>query len=236
SSFDGGAIATILTRSGRALTLDHRRGLDAVSAVFAAAAMYGEFLVDPALGANTDWIVTFPTKSFYVAPRDFALTQPLAPFVERFGDGVAGASNVEMLATVFDREEGAVNVPGGDHLGVPVSAAPWRLRYEVNAIAFGSSSAAAASSGVFGSTLSSMLQPLGTAGQVALDLASGDGGHAMVPDAAGIVVHGLPVTGFMAYDIVNANARAGILANYGGAFPHRTRTDCTDATGAERCD
>ncbi|MET0231338.1 MAG: hypothetical protein ABW186_10445 [Rhodanobacteraceae bacterium] len=36
-----------------------------------------------------------------------------------------------------------------------------------------------------------------------------------------ILLRGLPVTGFMVYNIVNASASPGVLANYSGAFPHR---------------
>jgi hypothetical protein len=61
-------------------------------------------------------------------------------------------------------------------------------------------------------------------------LASGDTiGHALRPDHAGKRLHGLPVTGFMAYNIVNANAAPGKLANYGGTFAHRANVSCTQS-------
>jgi hypothetical protein len=44
------------------------RGVDAVSAVLMADTLYNEFNNESALGAATDWIVTFPTKNFYVDP------------------------------------------------------------------------------------------------------------------------------------------------------------------------
>jgi len=37
----------------------------------------------------------------------------------------------------------------------------------------------------------------------------------------------LPMTGFMVYNIINANAAPGRLANYGGAFAHRPSIACT---------
>src|SRR4029079_7965724 len=44
------------------------QGVDAVSAVLMADTLYNEFDTEPALGAATDWVVTFPTKQFYVDP------------------------------------------------------------------------------------------------------------------------------------------------------------------------
>jgi hypothetical protein len=37
---------------------------------------------------------------------------------------------------------------------------------------------------------------------------------------------GLPAIGFMTYNIINAQAQPGVLANYGGLFPHRSSISC----------
>ena len=65
TSTAGGAIAFVFN-NGALLTLDYADGIDAVSAVFEANAIYNEYLTTASIGANTDWIVTFPTKRFYV--------------------------------------------------------------------------------------------------------------------------------------------------------------------------
>ena len=44
--------------------------------------------------------------------------------------------------------------------------------------------------------------------------------------AAGTVVLGLPVTGYYGYNVINANAQPGSLANYGGLFRHRASRSC----------
>jgi hypothetical protein len=47
---------------------------------------------------------------------------------------------------------------------------------------------------------------------------------------------GLPVTGFMAYNVINTQAAPGRLANYGGTFRHRSRARCTsDADAGDPC-
>lgn len=51
-------------------------------------------------------------------------------------------------------------------------------------------------------------------------------------------LYSLPVTGFMVYNIINANAAPGRLANYGGALPHRASMLCfsdMQLTGPNPC-
>jgi len=226
SSFIGGATARVVTNDGRALQLDYQKGIDAVSAVFAADAIQNEYFVDPNLGADTDWIVTFPTKEYYV---DIGFNSDgtdlvLPPFTESFGFNVAGQSNSTFVATVYDREEGHANDAPVD-IGPPVTH-PNAFPYQVNALGFSTMDVAASS--VLGSSLLAHwdFAQFGNDGWASLDLASGDGGHLFPPDHDGIVLRGLPVTGFMVYNIINANAQPGLLANYGGVFPHRSTISC----------
>jgi len=231
SSVPGGAVAYVTTESGRPLALDYANGIDAASAVFTADAIYNEYLVEAQLGAQTDWVVTFPTKAFYVDPwfvgfdeSGTAISVP--PFVETFGASTPGQSNVHFGMTVYDREEG--NQP--QLSGVPTNAPP-ALSYQVNVVSFAAPGAGGVVSPVLGSNLvSAYLPPFGADGWARIDLASGDGGHQLRPDANGTVFSGLPVTGFMVYNIINANAQPGLLANYGGTFAHRSTVSCDSAT------
>jgi hypothetical protein len=75
------------------------------------------------------------------------------------------------------------------------------------------------------------IPPWGTAGAVTLNFATGDGRAHELPErvdpqgnAAG--VFDLPVTGFMAYNIINTHAQPEMVANYGGAFQRRATTSC----------
>ncbi len=230
SSVANGAVAYIFAAGGKLITLDYAQGIDAVSAVFTSDTLYNEFLVNSNIGASTDWIITFPTKRFYVDPYYVGSTA-VAPFVETFSKNIAGQSNVEVVPTLYDREEGFTTA--GDIFSPPTSH-PSALPYEVNAISFlaGSDANAGKVSGVFGSTLVSNIPPYGDSGWMRFDLASGDGGaHKLRADVNGDVVHGLPATGFMAYNLVNANNGAsGVLANYGGVFRHRASRTCANAT------
>ena len=50
----------------RAVELKYDRGVDAISAVFMHETIMNEYTLDAALSASTEWVVTFPTKAFYV--------------------------------------------------------------------------------------------------------------------------------------------------------------------------
>jgi hypothetical protein len=233
---NGVARAYLSDNEGRPLTLDYTFGIDAVSAIFTSDALYNEYLVDSSLGSNTDWVVTFPTKAFYVDDL-YGPQVPFPPFVEAFTDG---QSNVQLDATVYDREEGFFLLV--DDFPEPIAVPPALLPYEVNVISFLDIPAPAGGtpSGVFGSTLTNVnIPPYGSSGAVTLDLASGDAGGHVLPggiDLLGVAVTltGLPVTGFMSYNIINTQAQPGMLANYGGSFHHRATMSCIGP--AEECD
>jgi hypothetical protein len=223
----GVATAYVLTPDGRPLALDYAFGVDAVSAIFMADAIYNEYIVAGSLGANTDWVVSLPTKNFYVDAMYGAV--PLAPFDAAFvAPGVAPAF---IAGTVYDREEGASTFGGPcDGLCPPPLPLP-NLSYQVNVIPIGAIVAPGAASGVFGSNLDVFaIAPYGEDGQITLDLT--DVPQAVLPgginpDGVSVNLVGLPVTGFMAYNVINANAQPGLLANYSGLFHHRSSTACT---------
>jgi hypothetical protein len=210
--------------NGQLLTADYAFGVDAVSAVLMSDTIYNEYFVDPDFGANTDWVVTFPTKRFYV-DTFFNGGAVIPPFSENFA---GGASFVEVGINMYDQEEGFTTQP--EDFSPPISVRPSALPYEVNVISFLTDTSADDPSGVFGSMLRANITPYGDAGWLRLDLASGDGGHAMRPAGDGTVMHGLPATGFEAFNVINSDAQPGLLANYGGLFRHRASRSCTGGT------
>ncbi|HEX7769090.1 MAG TPA: hypothetical protein VF422_03580 [Dokdonella sp.] len=243
----GGARATVIRDDGRAMELDYARGIDAVSAVYLADRLYNEFLVAPSLGASTDWVVTFPTKRWYV---DAALepSAPRPPFTARFD--APGVSDVVLHAVLHDQEEGHSDTfPPEDGCGfICPDERPFTLSHQTNVVRVRPGGASASASDVLGSRTATTLEPFSMvpldaeAGWIEVELAEPFGGgstHAL-PDgrtASGdqvVNLHGLPVTGFMVYSIVNANAAPGRLANYEGAFAHRTHVGCDirDGSGA----
>jgi hypothetical protein len=219
---------------GKPVVADWAFGEDAVSAVLMADSIQNEYLVASTLGANTDWVVTFPTKAMYV--DSLYANSPRAPFVEAFQ--APGISRVVATANHYDREEGAsVQPPPCESTGC-MAVPPLYLAYEVNVLSYVSGSDESFTSGtpsrVLGSTLTySAFDPHGSSGFTQLDLASGDAGHSLAGgiDPAGhdIVVNGLPAVGFMVYNIINTDAQPGLLANYGGVFAHKATASCVGA-------
>src|SRR5207237_837762 len=72
---------------------------DPVSAVLMQAQVLNEFVLDTVTKSGTDWVVTFPTKRFYVAAGSGAAQRP---FQNNFG--ASGACD-DVGANLFDREE-----------------------------------------------------------------------------------------------------------------------------------
>jgi hypothetical protein len=181
-------------------------------------AIYNEYFVAAGLGASTDWVVTFPTKHYYYA----------------------NGSSIRVTAGVYDREEGVTPIPP---LCPPTcSDEPTWLNYEVNVVGLQDAAHfnAGDPSGVFSSKLNTLfLPPNGDDGSILLRFYPIDMqlGQVTGPlrldmlDANGALVQifGMPVTGFMAYNIINAHAQSGLLANYGGTFRHRSTMACAGA-------
>jgi hypothetical protein len=247
SQFPNGAIATILGPSGDALSLDYENAIDAVSAVFMADSAYNEFIIAAALGANTDWVVTFPTRQFYV-DKDRYPGPATNPFSEAFGATADGESRVSVSTGEMFDQEGASAWPFSSGCGGPPVCpdADATFAYQVSVLAFTNAS----TSGVFGSRR--VVPPLfaaggwdafwthADAGWLKLDFSNGNGGHVLragaTIDDSHVQLTGLPVTGFMAYNVISSQAAPGRLANYGGTFRHRSHVGCTsDASDVDPC-
>ena len=204
------------------------RTIDAVSSLFVADAIYNEYVTALDNSIGTDWILTFPTKRFYVDPLFLTTsTTALPPFEELFGEASDGQSCITFDAQVFDREENAIGVtppPCGFNECPP--APPREICLETDVITFADAS-------VLGSELPGQLFPsLGT-GMVRLVL-SGNG-HDLLPASNGNIFHGLPATGFAATKFVNGFVQLPdggyALANYTAAYQHRATSSCTNASG-----
>lgn len=209
--------------------------IDAVSAVFDASALMNEWIANAANGQGTDWVVTFPTKRYYVN----AVSTAMPPFVEALDENFDGASCVAVGLGIWDREEGA---PGVSVSGPIFSPAPIihtetpSLCHEVNVVSI---SAGDTPVSVLGSQyensdggmgLAVNVQPFGTAGWLKIDFVNNGilETHQIVSDD-GVVFNGLPATGFAAERLVTGDGTSA-LANYAGAFRHRVERNISAAT------
>ena len=230
----GGPVTSYVFNNGVLITSNYltTHAIDAVSSVFTADNVYNEYLTDPSVGASSEWVVTFPTKRFYVDPAIVG-THPsdyIQPFEEVFGGGLSsghildpGESCFDVALAYTDREEAQ---PQGTVIFSPAPIAGGNyLCYEAQTITFNQNDVEpGVPTAILGSLLGSNIPTNYNAGW--LDLSFPDpGAEDLRPSIEGNVFHGLPVTGFLVTNYVNANAAPGILGNYSGLYRHRIDRD-----------
>jgi hypothetical protein len=141
------ADGSVLTSTG--LT----RGVDAVSFVFQHDQLMNEYTTEDVVNAGTEWVITFPTKHFYVYAPSSGSALPIHPFTSVWDKANAAdaACEVVLLDTLWDREETSFTptVDPGDEVPPIVSPAPpiivdplkpiipFELCYETSVIRFG---------------------------------------------------------------------------------------------------
>lgn len=186
---------------------------NAVSAVLMHDNVINEYVLDTATLSGTDWVVTMPTKRYYV-PVIGNAEVPFAPFTQEFA--ATGACETVTLS-YWDREEQTVTTTV-DFSPPPPGAPASSLCWESTVVTFNNAAVLGSANSVnipvnfqngwariaFAQTYTS----LAAAGN------SPVGAHTYV---------GLPVTGFMVQDFVNGNV-GGVLSNYGGNFNHKFTT------------
>jgi len=129
------------------------RPVDAVSYVFMHDQIMNEYTTEASIGGQTEWVVTFPTKHFYVYAPSAGGTVPVAPFTSVWDatEDSPTACEIVNLDTIWDREEQTI-VPEYDpgeeippivsprppeDIVNPDPVIPFELCYETSVIRFG---------------------------------------------------------------------------------------------------
>lgn len=176
------------TATGAWVVADFDSAADALSATIMRSALAGEYTVNPDVGAATDWLLTFPTKSLYTD------TDVVAPFTGGpFSQLGHACENV--LVGLWDRDEAEA----------PAALA---LCAEANVVTFGGGD-----STVLGalSTQENLFLPWEfTAGWARVDLAA-QGLRVLTSQGGVWRLHGLPVVGYSALTRNNAQIGAGAV-------------------------
>lgn len=177
--------------------------IDAVSAALTQHEIYNEYAIDAGRLSQTDWIVTFPTKRFYV---NVAAGDSTQPFQNRWDPTTLSAChNVEF--EYFDREEQSI-VPGsGDFSPAPIIPG-FALCKEVNTLTLYRSGTDADDGRLFGavSTAAALAIDNFEAGWMRmhfLDGSDAEGDYGVIVGDNGVSTFGLPVIGFSAARNVN---------------------------------
>ena len=222
------------------------RGVDAVSAVLAASDVMNEYITDPQLGAQTEYVVTYPTKQFYVDPAIAGTTADayVRPFEEVFGGGLQNGHMLDPGEACFDvsysyhDRDGEAPTGGICLCPDPVSHGNY-LCYQSQVITFNQNNVEpGVASSIFGSLLGTNVAANYIAGWSDLsfpDVFVGSGTYveALRPSSTGQVFPGLPTVGFVAVNYVNANVTPGVLSNYSGAYSLHSTASCINSTNPQ---
>lgn len=197
--------------------------IDNVSAVLTHNTIANDYGIGADLAASTDWVVTFPTKRFYVNQ-----TPARAPFQQTWnptsGSPIAGVSCDPISIIYYDREE-ATQQAGDDDFSPTPPIPGIALCHEVNTVTIATKGDT--DPGLFGASFT----------QAKVELAAGfnygwlkigfpgatPGNPAAVSDGT-TTVNGLPVIGFAFTQFVNSAIDVGgtsVLSNYGGTTVHK---------------
>ena len=213
-------------------------GADAVSSVLERTAVMNNYVLDAATLSATDWVLTFPTKRFYIQPKSITplVNDNIRPFGTNYSEfsdtGSCGAFSLRM----YDREEQTTGITT-TQVSPPVPGAPASsLCWESTVLNFYPATALVAptpAQTLLGSTNGRLAPAPFEHGWARVEFGTYDStgtvftpAYTNLPDMSAVpyVFHGLPVIGFMAQDFLDT----GIIilglpsaSGYGGNFIHK---------------
>jgi hypothetical protein len=236
--------ATIINSNGEAIRTEWATGYEAVSAVLMKTEIFNEYVLNPTIGAQTDWIMSLPTRHFHTSNLE-----PIAPF-NQAGTQSTNCEAIE-LAGLYDREEQAQNPYDEIIVGTPpplYAIKQPHLCYSVNILELTDYEVAYTSDvGIFSSNYPVIDYRLGSIIGFQLDTEKGVGygsyfsegwakldlttdNHNLTSINDNVAIHGLPVIGFATQQYTNSSFDNGVLANYAGNFEHKSKTEITSVS------
>lgn len=203
---------------------------DSVSAVLARTNVMNDYVVGLDFDALTDWVVTFPTKRFYVQEEfddEDELTNTRTLFTERW-DRTESRSCDKIGITYYDREEGSE--VGEDDFSPAPEASEAALCNEVNTISIVETGG---EGGLLGATFTNAQIELASgfnAGWMNIYFNSEKSleGLAGESELGDVTVKGLPVIGFAFTSFHNGTLEVdgvNVLSSYGGSAVHKGQRD-----------
>ncbi len=190
---------------------DATGGIDAVSAALVRGAIANEVSTDAAIDAQTEWVVTFPTKRYHT---DTAIvgTTPRAPFTATTG-GTAGLAGTCAGARIVSFSADGLRCDEPTGVGPSCEIEP--LCDAVSLVRFARSGDTRR---IFGGVAQTLDLP---SGKSTLRLQRLDNDEPYAWQLGEQTLTGLPVVGFSTSTFTNANAQPGLLATYARTTPHR---------------
>lgn len=238
SIVNGSVLSSAVFNGGTAANATWLTNQNAVSAAITRNQVINEYVLDASTASGTDWVVTFPTKRFYVGTEATSSAHTAAPFPSGSGVnrlfnqnfGTGGSCDTINLA-LRDREEQLDTAVGNVFSPAPPGASA-SLCWEANVITFLHTATLPTSSSILGSTNHYLYNVPGafSNGWMSLTWAAGVTVNSpSITPAAGLVHYGLPVVGLMVQDFVNSTIVTGTGAAagaaHGGQFVHKYTRD-----------
>ncbi|WP_263143962.1 hypothetical protein [Pseudomonas sp. RIT-PI-AD] len=186
------------------------RGIDAVSALLMTPWLKNDYAYGVGLNAETDWVVTYPTKAFYVTPALSGSGSARAPFSHAWTSSRGGTACDRLPISAYDR------------VGHLIGSSDNDLCWATNVISLNDSDIVG--HGSVGLILSDARYQ---AGWLRIDQPSKD---FRLQSASGRSVYGLPATGFAVTRIQNGDV-GGLLSNYSAAWPHKVSRKLSSSGG-----
>lgn len=204
----------------RVVAFDSANAIDNVSAVLTHDTIYNEYTIDAGRDSKTDWIVTFPTKRFYV---NTAVPSPFQNVWDGGEDGkLESCHNVSFR--YFDREEQGQSPGQGDFSPAPETPG-FKLCKEVNTLTLYRKGSDKDSARLFGakSTANALAIDGYDAGWMEIGFGVGPG-YGTIGDGT-TTITGLPVIGFAALSNVNTVSvevdGLAVFSSYMGSVVHK---------------
>jgi hypothetical protein len=206
---------------------------DPVSAVLMHDQIMNEFVLDSITASGTDWVVTMPTKRFYVSN---GTGTPPVLFQRNFNKTDGACDDVSL--NIFDREENTTSTPIS--FSPPPPTQSNALCWEANVVTFNNSNVLGSANvanipttfqngwldlGFFPSSVTPPIHTLASSDTIVTDI------FAFFTEGPATYV-GLPVVGFAVQSFANGAVTVGgvtTLSNYGGNFAQKgtRRIDAT---------
>lgn len=196
--------------------------IDAVSAVLARTAIMNDYVVGMDFDAKTDWVVTFPTKRFYVNPG-IKGTEPESarpPFSQKWMIDKSQSCD-EISITYYDREEATEH--GEDDFSPMPDEQKASLCNEVNTISIVENGGDAKLFGAVFTNAQIELAEGFKAGWMEIGFPSEAAAEKGLVGTGG-TVYGLPAIGFSAMSFSNGTLEVdgvNVLSNYVGSVVHK---------------
>ena len=228
SSANTGAVIQESTELlGFGIGIEFESALDAVSGLFMTSTISNDVMLNSAIGGQTDWITTFPTKRQYVTTALGGIEDGTRPFTSGYFGITRNAADTAFIEVQacepltfrsWDREEQTTGGAGAGFSPPPVQGDGDEICNEQHVVAWGAGSESALN---VERDLVNLSFPY-TEGWARWSF--DDAGHFLpFGDDSGAALLGLPAQGFAAYKYANGSAGS-VMMNYGHVADHKTNT------------